>query len=484
MLTTRRSLMGLSAGLAAAGMLSRAGAVLAQPAYGSGALIRQDVNTLAPDDPVITTYRETVAAMQALPDTDPRSWAHQARIHLGYCPHGNWFFLPWHRAYLAQFEEVIRGLSGDDSFVLPYWDWSRNPQIPAPFWGSGNALNHPRTATASTNMTAEFVGLDVIEVIMEKTDFEDFGSLKASAPFGGTGGGTTQLEGSPHNSVHGTIGGDMQSFLSPLDPIFWLHHCNIDRIWASWNAAGNANSADPDLAAFTFAPDQPDRGGTVNPSQFVDRTGAPRAFTVQDIYTTASLNYDYDRLEPTPQSNVLVAARSFAPRAELAETVSTALTQRAAAGEFLGARVTADADRLGAVAQLGRLRDLARNPAQRVALPARLQTARLVIRGLLPPEDRQTTFRVFLNCDYLSVETPPNDPHYVGSGAFFLASDHAARHGSDYQFDLAATLDALARAGRPVDETLRPQIIALAPDGSGAELEIDGTVEIVLQSLG
>ena len=50
----------------------------------------------------------------------------------------------------------------------------------------------------------------------------------------GAAGGT---EGGPHNGVHGVIGsfgGPMGDYMSPLDPIFWLHHCNVDRIWAAW----------------------------------------------------------------------------------------------------------------------------------------------------------------------------------------------------------------------------------------------------------
>ena len=41
------------------------------------------------------------------------------------------------------------------------------------------------------------------------------------------------LEATPHNTVHNTIAGDMATMLSPRDPIFFLHHANIDRIWAS-----------------------------------------------------------------------------------------------------------------------------------------------------------------------------------------------------------------------------------------------------------
>lgn len=52
------------------------------------------------------------------------------------------------------------------------------------------------------------------------------------------------LEGFPHNKVHNCIGGvgavdpgpygNMTNFLSPLDPIFYLHHANMDRLWDVW----------------------------------------------------------------------------------------------------------------------------------------------------------------------------------------------------------------------------------------------------------
>ncbi|NKC28072.1 tyrosinase family protein [Ochrobactrum ciceri] len=46
-------------------------------------------------------------------------------------PHGNWWFPVWHRAYLYWFENIIRKLSGDILFTLPYWDWTEYPEIPA-----------------------------------------------------------------------------------------------------------------------------------------------------------------------------------------------------------------------------------------------------------------------------------------------------------------------------------------------------------------
>jgi len=52
------------------------------------------------------------------------------------------------------------------------------------------------------------------------------------------------LEGLPHNLVHNFIGGVgyvdpgpygyMTNFLSPVDPIFFLHHANLDRLWDVW----------------------------------------------------------------------------------------------------------------------------------------------------------------------------------------------------------------------------------------------------------
>ena len=52
------------------------------------------------------------------------------------------------------------------------------------------------------------------------------------------------LEGFPHNKVHNCIGGvgavdpgpygSMTNFLSPVDPIFFMHHANMDRLWDLW----------------------------------------------------------------------------------------------------------------------------------------------------------------------------------------------------------------------------------------------------------
>lgn len=41
-----------------------------------------------------------------------------------------------------------------------------------------------------------------------------------------------------HNSGHVWVGGSMQSVVAaPADPVFWMHHAEIDRVWPAWQTA-------------------------------------------------------------------------------------------------------------------------------------------------------------------------------------------------------------------------------------------------------
>ena len=378
--------------------------------------------------------------------------------------------------YIDQFEAIIRHHGEDPNWTLPYWDWSRNPQIPAPFWEPGSALNHPRNVGPTTSMPSEFIGEPVIRDIMDKDDFQDFARFKSTAPRGGSGGGSADLESRPHNSVHRTVGQDMASFMSPRDPIFWLHHCNIDRIWASWNAAGNANSSDPDLADFVF---------DANTGQFVNPDGTPRSYIVRDIYTTQGLDYGYDRLEPAPadDGNLIMSLRLQSSTQEL---VRTDLARSISAGGVLDTTVAlpSAADK---VADTGRIRALSLESNVNFAAPAQIATARLALRGLKAPAGPDTSIRVFINCDYLTLETPLNDPHFVGLASFFLtgvAGGEHAGHGADFVFDITETLDALRRRGTQIDGQIRPQVLAVDASGNGTEIAIDGAFEITIETLG
>ena len=68
--------------------------------------------------------------MIALPAADGRSWNKQALIHNNHCTHGNWWFLPWHRAYLFYFEAICRKLTGNNDFALALLELDHESQHP------------------------------------------------------------------------------------------------------------------------------------------------------------------------------------------------------------------------------------------------------------------------------------------------------------------------------------------------------------------
>ena len=69
--------------------------------------VRRDASAMASNDPILEAYRDGINQMIGLGGGDPRNWTNQANIHLNSCPHGNWYFLPWHRAYLMSLEAII-----------------------------------------------------------------------------------------------------------------------------------------------------------------------------------------------------------------------------------------------------------------------------------------------------------------------------------------------------------------------------------------
>jgi hypothetical protein len=223
--------------------------------------------------------RDAVAAMKALPSSDVRSWEAQAQIHNNFCPHGNLQFLPWHRKYLYYFEKILLSMSGGKLKALPYWDYTNTTQaeIPASFtavtYGAGipNPLYHAnRSAFYNTSANA------LPSFLMDPTDAMD------QLAFNGF---SFSLEGQPHNNVHTEINGTMGGFLSPRDPIFWLHHCNIDRLWERWLALGGGRSNPVDATWLN--------ANYLN-TQFFDEAGNPHQLKNSDVLNiVGQLDYTY-----------------------------------------------------------------------------------------------------------------------------------------------------------------------------------------------
>jgi hypothetical protein len=165
---------------------------------------------------------------------------------------------------------------------LPYWNWSKDQQVPAVFLDPSSPL-YDATRLATT-LPASFFDPSYIEQILDETNFLLFGSgqISAATPQ------TTRvsfgpLEGGPHNTVHSTIDGShMGTFWSPLDPVFWTHHNMVECIWVEWNVRrGNPNTNNPDWVNRTF-------------TDFVDRNGTPVQVSVLETLLYPYLTYRFD----------------------------------------------------------------------------------------------------------------------------------------------------------------------------------------------
>lgn len=180
-------------------------------------------------------------------------------------------FFTWHRQALRELERSLcaiqAGLFPLDPLVgIPYWRWNVNTSAwrTALFWnrvgGNGVSTNGYRIKTGPfagwTSTIISGSGFTSRTGIVRK--FKTTGNMPA---WGNTS--SLNYDASPwnesslasdsfrvyleprHNSVHNLVGGDMTAPTSPNDPIFWFHHCNVDRAWARWQAARGVTSYRP-----------------------------------------------------------------------------------------------------------------------------------------------------------------------------------------------------------------------------------------------
>jgi tyrosinase len=173
--------------------------------------------------PHYASFLNAVHTMKGITDSSkPTSWQYWVNVHLNYCPHDLPYFLTWHRGYIYYFEQQLRIVSGDKSLVLPYWDYYTYPVIPSEFTdtATGNPLYVSRV---NTN-------------VYQALDLSPFGSTVKNFQRGLSNAFEPALENAPHNPVHDIIGSFMGDITTaPIDPIFYLHHCNIDRLWNAWS---------------------------------------------------------------------------------------------------------------------------------------------------------------------------------------------------------------------------------------------------------
>ena len=277
--------------------------------------VRQSISSLSAQQ--IASLRNGIQVMMSRPATDPTSYRFQANIHgtkdtgpgqtsWNQCAHGSFYFFSWHRMYLYFFDRILRAAARDPNLALPYWNWTDPAQrtLPAAFREPADATNPlyiaPPGRPATLDAGTAFLAASAVDISGAMADL-NFGSGGVSGY--GFGGGTAvqtqfssvygDLERHPHNIVHSALGGLMSSiFTAARDPIFWLHHANLDRLWNQWlcQEQGRANPSDATWlnARFTFY----DEAGHA-----VYLTGA------QIVDTVNQLNYRYDS-DPAPQAHV------------------------------------------------------------------------------------------------------------------------------------------------------------------------------------
>jgi tyrosinase len=248
-------------------------------------------------------------------------------------------FLPWHRYYLRDFELALQAAAPATGITLPYWDWAADAEEHAdpktallwtdkyiggdgseppdyrvtngPFAGwivlientaSGELEPRPGAPGLIRRLGSDTNGLPVlpnnaeVDKIFTHDEYDGFpwrerqpvkmrNVLEGFVP-GPLDPATGQpVGGTLHNLVHNWVGGDMMPRTSPNDPVFFLNHCNVDRLWASWQERNPTAPYDPPFGG---------PAGHNGTEQMRDLGTA--GITPESMLDYRAMGYEYDRL--------------------------------------------------------------------------------------------------------------------------------------------------------------------------------------------
>jgi len=215
------------------------------------------------------------------------------------CPHGHSGFLTWHRLYMVQLEELMEPSLAGTNLGLPYWDWSKDWATIPDLWErmsspikDSYAFNWDTTNCQGTDRhfsqriqewmretdNNKIVKLSSsIKTAMKQRKFEDFmGDLSST-----------------HNMIHQGL----ECTMGPLgtaayDPIFWLHHSYVDKVFADWQE----NHVRPNISWNSYL--EPFNNREIN--KFYHRTDKT---PYQTLDYTENLCYCYDNIERCKQQD-------------------------------------------------------------------------------------------------------------------------------------------------------------------------------------
>lgn len=250
----------------------------------TGAAPRQEVRELTDEQ-----WQHFIAAIRTLqaratPETasayDQLAFIHHKYANAGRI-HQTASFLPWHRLFLRAFEYELQQI--DPTVTVPYWDWTRDSTrlANAPFWRA-SLLGGNGTGGRGVVHDGGFADWVPFRGPVDGVDKRNYGLVRFWGNDEGLEAGAAAptiervlrrsktfdalregIETGGHGDVHIAVGGDMADFYSPNDPVFWLHHAFIDKLWADWQARPGNDPLDyggptikgPDRAKLTDALD-------------------------------------------------------------------------------------------------------------------------------------------------------------------------------------------------------------------------------------
>jgi len=251
-------------------------------------------------------------------------WDHFSDIHLAGASHQEIgdpataahrgpAFLPWHRVQIRHFERALHAAGLPREIGCPYWDWTiegdkgtdwalKQSPLFTDAWfgpsgsGSTQVVKTGRFSLAQGQFRLKNEGPALLRCLgcdgTLPTTSDIANILKITTydrrPYSHDSRNSFRnaLEGwegfTAHNSVHVWIGGSMLEMSSPNDPLFFMNHCHIDKIWADWQANGHAGTAG-------YAP----ASGHVLGHNLADPM-FPFAFKVRDTLETTAMGFKYE----------------------------------------------------------------------------------------------------------------------------------------------------------------------------------------------
>jgi hypothetical protein len=378
-----------------------------------------------------------------------------AKAVWGQCQHNTDYFFPWHRLYLYYFERVLQEAAGDPRLRLPYWDYTNPAQLrmPAEF-----------TTPTYVNAQGETVANPLYEVRRDDgwnaPGTKQLGSADTNIDVAllsrtllGSAGYQTRIEGRPHGYTHCAVVGCRATVMGAVpysanDPIFYIHHANIDRLWDCWTSIPGRRN--PSVAVWRN-----------KQFSYFNERGQLVTKRVRNLFDGSLIDYVYE--QPSNCARTAAPTRAAAGRSRVAARASAMLAEPMMIAEQrddmnVDARVTRKRITMPATASLAHPRQFALR--EQDELPVATE---LILRGIRFTRHPSSEFRI-----YLERADDPAKRALVGTLSFFSEepAGAAAHHGAaaaanDEFFDATEALRALQLEGTG---TLEVNVVVEADD--------------------